>query len=149
VVKVILLDSGLLGLLAKPNQTRQAVACRQWAADLKAAGHRLIVPEIIDYELRRELFRIRATVSLALLDALPRQFEYAALDTSTMHRAAELWAQARQGGQPTASNKYIDADMILIALGERLSAPNTVIATTNLRHFRHFFPADLWTNISP
>jgi hypothetical protein len=66
-----------------------------------------------------------------------------------MHRAADLWAQARQGGQPTASSKNNHVDVIPIAQAERLSAPDTVIATTNLRHFRHFFPADLWTNISP
>jgi hypothetical protein len=145
---VVLLDSGPLGLLTNPNLTRQVVACRQWAARLKAAGHRIIVPEIIDYELRRELLRTGATVSVAPLDALPGQFEYAALDTATMRRAADLWAQARQSGEPTAGDKNIDIDMILIAQAEAPAAPNTVIATTNLRHFRQFFPADLWTNIT-
>lgn len=66
-----------------------------------------------------------------------------------MRRAAELWASARQVGQPTAGNNTIDADIILIAQAESLLDPNTVIATVNLRHLTRFFPADLWTNIVP
>ena len=39
--------------------------------------------------------------------------------------------------------------MILIAQAETLGAPNTVIATTNLRHLSRFFPAELWPNVTP
>jgi hypothetical protein len=40
--------------------------------------------------------------------------------------------------------------MILVAQAESLADPNTVVATTNLRHLRLFFPAvELWTNITP
>lgn len=148
-VKVVVLDSGPLGLLTNPNTTRRAVACRQWAADLANAGHRVVIPEIIDYELRRELLRSGATVSVALLDALPQQFEYLALDTSALRRAAQLWAQARQAGQPTAHDKNIDVDMILIAQAESLADPNAIIATANLRHLQRFSAADLWPNITP
>jgi len=151
VVKVVLLDSAPLGLLTDPKSTRAAVACRAWAHGLKAAGHRVVVPEIIDYELRRELIRAGKVVGVAALNAVAVQFEYLSLDTRTMLRAADLWAQARQTGRPTAGNKNIDIDidMILVAQAETLQLPDTVIATDNLRHLRHFFSAELWTNILP
>lgn len=148
-VKVVFLDSGPLGLLSNPNPTRQAILCRQWATDLRAAGHRLIVPEITDYEVRRELLRLGNPVSIALLDALAQQFEYLTLDTRAMRRAAELWAAARQTGQPTAGDNTIDVDMILIAQTETVGQPNSIIATANVGHLSRFFPADLWISITP
>lgn len=148
-VKVVFLDSGPLGLLANQKNTPQPVACRQWAADLEAAGHRLIVPEITDYEVRRELIRLGATASLALLDRLGVRMQYLALDTLTMRRAADLWAQARQVGRPTAGDNTIDGDMILIAQAQTLALPNTVIATANLGHFQAYTAAELWWNITP
>jgi hypothetical protein len=66
-----------------------------------------------------------------------------------MRRAAELWALARQTGQPTAGDNTIDGDMILVALAESLRGPSTIIATTNVGHLSRFFPAELWTNIVP
>lgn len=146
---VVLIDSGPLGFLTNPNQTRKANACRKWAADLKAAGHRVIIPEITDYEIRRELTLVGSVLSLGLLDALHNQFEYLPLDTRTMQLAATLWAGARQTGQPTAGDKTIDIDMILIAQARRLGVPDAVIATENLRHLQHFTTAELWSNITP
>jgi len=64
-----------------------------------------------------------------------------------MRRAAELWAAARQKGQPTAGDKTIDVDMILIAQAERVSDGTTVIAGTNTSHLARFFPADDWDRI--
>lgn len=148
-VKVVVLDSGPIGHLTNPNATRQATACRQWAADLKAAGHTVIIPEICDYEQRREHTRRNAVLSLGLLDALPQVYRHLPLDTPTMRRAAELWAQARQQGRPTAGDNTIDCDMILIAQAQILALPNTVIATDNLGHFRAYTAAELWWAITP
>jgi hypothetical protein len=152
-VKVIVLDSPPLWLLTQTRPDPSAAACRQWIRDLLSAGHRVIVPEIVDYEVRRELLRRGATTRLSELDLLTNppsnQCEYLALTTTIMKRAAELWARARQVGQPTAGNNTIDADMILIAQAESLADPNTIIATTNVGHLSSFFPADLWTNITP
>lgn len=146
---VVLIDSGPLGFLTNPNQTRKASACRKWAADLKAAGHRIIIPEITDYEIRRELSLIGSVLSLGLLDALHAQFEFLPLDSPTLRLAAALWADARRTGQPTAGDKNIDIDMILVAQARSLGVPDAVIATENLRHLRHFAAVDLWTNITP
>jgi predicted nucleic acid-binding protein len=148
--RAVLLDSGPLGLLTSPpGKKGDAAACAQWLASLLVVGVRVIVPEIADYELRRELLRARKVKSVARLDALAAATEYLPLTTAAMRRAAELWAQARQLGQPTASDKTIDADMILAAQALTLGTPNLVIATTNVGHLARFVPAERWQNILP
>lgn len=114
-----------------------------------AAGARVIVPEIADYEVRRELLRANKPTSVARLDALAAATEYLPLNTQAMRRAAELWAIARQTGQPTAGDNTVDADVILIAQVETLGVANAVIATTNVGHLSRFFPTELWTAITP
>jgi hypothetical protein len=83
----VLLDAGPLGLLTKPNNNKQAIACRAWLASLRAAGRRVLVPEISDYEVRRELIRIQSS-ALANLDALGTALDYLALTTDVMRLAA-------------------------------------------------------------
>jgi hypothetical protein len=114
-----------------------------------AAGHHIIIAEIADYEVRRELLRAGLAKSVAELDSLRQWLRYQEITTGIMKRAAELWAFARQIGQPTAGDHTIDADMILVALAQSLNDPNAIIATTNIGHLSRFFPADLWTNITP
>lgn len=146
---VVFLDSGPLGLLSNPNTSPQPVACRAWVARLRAAGRRVIVPEITDYEVRRELLRVSKALSVTLLDLLAQQLEYLPLTTVAMRRAAELWAQARQQGQQTAGDNTIDADMILAAQALTVGDPDVIVATTNVGHLSRFVPAELWHNISP
>jgi hypothetical protein len=64
-----------------------------------------------------------------------------------MNQAAKLWAQARQTGQPTAGDKTIDGDMILVAQAMILENPDVVIATTNIGHLSRFIKAEMWQNI--
>jgi hypothetical protein len=64
-----------------------------------------------------------------------------------MRQAAVFWAEARQKGQPTASDKTIDADMILVAQVVVMDVQNKVVATTNVGHLSRFVAADLWQNI--
>ncbi len=63
-MRLVILDTGTLGLLTNPRARPDALACRQWAQSLLAAGTRVIVPGIADYELRRELIRARKTLGL-------------------------------------------------------------------------------------
>lgn len=65
-----------------------------------------------------------------------------------MRQSAQLWAQARQQGQPTAGDKTIDGDMILVAQAMTLAVPDIVIATTNVGHLSRFIAAELWQNIA-
>jgi predicted nucleic acid-binding protein len=147
--RVVLLDAGPLGLLTAPPRKADAQACSQWLAGLIAAGFRVIVPEIADYEVRRELLRAGKPASVRRLDHLAQATEYLPLTTAAMRQAAELWAVARQQGQPTAGDNTIDADMILAAQGLTLGGSSIVIATTNVGHLSRFVPAEVWSAITP
>jgi predicted nucleic acid-binding protein len=146
---VVVLDSGPLGLVTNPNHSAASMACSQWLESLIIAGSRVIVPEIGDYEVRRELLRAGKTAGVSELDQLAQLIEYLPITTSVMRKAAELWAQARQQGQPTAGDKTIDGDMILAAQALTLNEPTVVIATTNVGHLARFAPCDLWQNVKP
>jgi predicted nucleic acid-binding protein len=107
----------------------------------------LIVPEITDYEVRRELLRAGKSKGVAQLDALIGLLEYLPLTTPAMRQAAIFWAQARQQGRPTAGDQTIDGDMILAGQAMTLGVTDVVIATTNVGHLARFAPAELWPNI--
>lgn len=144
---VILLDSTPLGLVTRPNPSPSSIACRQWIHSQAAQGSRIIIPEIVDYELRRELLRANKQRGLSHLNMLIQQLEYLPLTTATMRQAALFWAQARQQGQPTAGDNTIDADVILAAQAATIGGPNVVVATTNVKHLSRFVTAELWENI--
>lgn len=147
--RVILLDSGPLGLVTNPKLSAESIACAQWLQTQVTSGNRtIIIPEIADYEVRRELLRANKTKGLVRLDALISLVEYLPLTTAAMRQAAKFWAQARQQGQPTAGDKTIDGDMILAAQAMTLEASNIIIATTNVGHLSRFAAADLWQNIA-
>ena len=144
----VLLDSTPLGTLCHPSSPPHALACRQWVDDLLAVRRRVIVPEIADYEVRRELIRANSLVALGNLNHLASQLEYLPLTTGVMRRAADLWAQARSTGQQTASNQALDADVILAAQALSLNVP-VIVATSNPAHLARFLPAELWSNLTP
>jgi predicted nucleic acid-binding protein len=144
----IVLDSGPVGILANPKVGSTVLACRTWTDALTAAGRRIILPEIGDYEVRRELIRLNAHRSLMALDGLVIRFEYLPLTSAVMRHAAELWAQARQGGYPTAPDPALDGDVILAAQALSLGVP-VIVATDNVAHLSRFVPADVWQNIAP
>ncbi len=147
VSRVVLLDSGPLGLATNPKPSPNNLACSEWLQSLIEARIRVVVPEIADYEVRRELLRASKFNGLALLDTLAESLEYLPLTTSTMRRAARLWADARQSGQPTAGDNTIDADVILAAQAMSLEVDDYVIATTNVGHLSRFAPAQLWSEL--
>ena len=104
----------------------------------------LYVPEIADYEVRRELIRAGKRKSIRKLDALIGQTAYLPLDTATIRRAAELWAQARNLGTPTAPPEALDADVILAAQAEKVGG---IVATDNVGHLARFVTAKHWRDI--
>lgn len=111
----------------------------------------MVLPEIIDYEIRRELLRAGKIKGVANLDRLKQNIEYLPLDTPTMLLAADLWAQARQSGQSNAAPQKLDVDVILSAQALSLGLPTTdlVVATTNIGHLARFVPAELQGKIAP
>ena len=148
---IVLLDAGPLGLVTNPRATPENQQCKQWLTGLLASGVQVLVPEIADYEVRRELLRAGRRQGVARLDQLKVTAGYVPLTTATMLQAAEFWAQARRQGQPTADNTALDGDVILAAqavtLGE--SGDTVIVATTNVDHLVRFTRAQRWQEISP
>src|SRR4051794_15889964 len=100
--RLVFLDSEPLGLASQARGKPKADACRAWLRALDATGVRILVPEIIDYEIRRELVRVGATAGLRRLDGLLTRYTLLSLDRPALLRAAELWALVRRAGLPTA-----------------------------------------------
>jgi predicted nucleic acid-binding protein len=148
---VVVLDTSPLGQATNPKETPENVACAQWVQSLLDDGVRVIVPEIADYEVRRELIRCNKTKGLERLERFvaSRGEDYLPLTTAVMRQAAALWAQARQEGKQTAADAALDGDMILVAQAQSLNVPESeiIIATANVSDIIRFFPAAQWRDI--
>ena len=146
---IVLLDAGPLGMVTNPKSYPENEACKNWLAKLASSGVEIMIPEIADYEVRRELLRAGKDRGLARLDALKAMLGYAPITTPVMLKAAEFWATARRMGQQSADDASLDADMILAAQAAALNrgGDDTVIATTNVRHLALFASARVWRDI--
>ncbi len=147
--RVVVLDTGVLGIATNPSGNPKSARCVQWLLELGQSGHAVVVPEIADYELRRELVLQRKLRSLARLDALHMQATYVSITTKVMLLAADFWAQARRQGRKTADDKALDGDVILAAQASLLThlGDEIVVATTNVKHLSLFVDARLWQDI--
>ena len=145
--KIVVLGSGLLDLLARRKEVLPAQGCRQWQKALLASGVRVVLPEITDFEVRRELLRINSLESILRLDRLSEKIEYLPIATAAMRLAAVLWAQGRKSGQPTADPKELDGDVILAAQTILFGEAGTVTATTNVRHLTRYAAALHWKDV--
>lgn len=107
----------------------------------------ILIPEIADYEVRRELIRAGKQRSVRQLDQLKAALEYIPLTIEMMLKAAELWAEVRQQGQPTADPSALDGDVILAAQAMIIAQQRQqeiMIATTNVGHLSRFTIAQHW-----
>lgn len=147
----IILDSYPLSLASAPVRNPDASALTDWIEDCLAAGHEIYIPEVIDYELRRELLRAGKTSSVRKLDTLKAILRFLPINSQAMLLAADLWSQSRQSGLPTGDPKKLDVDVILAAQALTLGVPadDLIVATSNVSHLARFVPADLWSNITP
>jgi predicted nucleic acid-binding protein len=148
VSSVIVLDTTPLGILCHPKNPPHVQKCRQWLVDLQRAGRRVILPEIADYELRRDFLRRNALVAIKNLDNHGALLEYLPLTTAIMRHAAELWAHVRNLGKPTAPDHALDGDAMLAAQALSLGV-SVIVAKGNPGHLFRFVAADDWTNIKP
>lgn len=144
---LVLLDSGPLGLLSNASHRSGVDDAIGWATRLIGLGHQLVVPEIADYEVRRELLRAGKREGLARLDRLIGGLEYEPISTTAMHRAAEFWADARRRGRPTAADHALDGDVVLAGQAAALAPSQVVVATTNARHLARYVDARRWRDI--
>ncbi len=67
---IVLPDAGPLGMITNPRSSPENEACKNWLASLAQNGVQVVIPEIADYEVRRELLRAGKDSGLARLDAL-------------------------------------------------------------------------------
>jgi predicted nucleic acid-binding protein len=144
---IIVLDTGPLGKIAHERQNPES---NEWFLGHAVSGTEFALPEVCDYELRRELVRRGARKSLRHLDRLGSELKYLPVTTAVMRRAAELWAKMRNQGTPTADPKQLDVDVILCAtvqLESERTQREHVVATTNVRHLARMVPAKLWSEI--
>lgn len=145
VAELLLLDSGPVGLLIHPRRTGEIL---DWAMRMQSED-RLVIPEIADYEVRRELLRLKATASVSRLDRLESAVRYAPITTPVMVLASALWASARRSGLPTAGQESLDGDVILAAtaLDLRSRGREVVVVTTNTRHLERFVETVGWEDL--
>jgi predicted nucleic acid-binding protein len=94
---LVFLDTGPLGMVTNPRATPQTERCTHWMEGLLTRGVRVLIPEIADYELRRELLRAEKIEGLRRLDAMVEALEY--LPTNDGHDAP---GRCLLGGDPEA-----------------------------------------------
>ncbi|AFZ08887.1 hypothetical protein Osc7112_4593 [Oscillatoria nigro-viridis PCC 7112] len=145
--RIVLLDSGPLGIVTNPKATSPLYQeGKLWLQSLPQKGYIVMLPEIADYEVRRESIRAGKLAGIQRLDELKSQLPYRPLTTEVMLLAAQLWAQARMRGRPTAEANALDGDVILAAQAilEASKGNQVVIATTNVGHLSQFVDAREW-----
>jgi len=142
---IYLLDTGPLGLLAH-GQPAYRIPIQTWVVQEMSAGAAIYISEVADYEVRRELTRLVRSGKLPSsrlhrLDQLVNLCGYLPVTTAMWRRAADLWADARQQGLPTAGAAALDADVLIAAQAAEFHA--TVI-TNNPMHLARWVPVRTW-----
>ncbi len=144
--RFVFLDSGPLGMATNPRNSPMYLECQLWLYSLPQGGYTAVLPEIADYEVRRELLRASKVAGIIRLDQLKSAIRYIPITTETMLKAAELWAMARRSGRPTADPHALDGDIILAAQAILLAneGNEVIVATTNVGHLSQFVDAREW-----
>ena len=137
--RTILLDAGVVGLLVSPPNLPAVRRALSWLDSLLGKVD-IMIPDITDFETRRELIRLGATTKLTRLDDLHTSLLRIEVTQAAWLKAAEFWASVRRAGVPTASPDALDADAILAGVAVTLGLPGdeVLIATTNVRHLSRF-----------
>ncbi len=142
VISSIILDSGPLGSVVYPRPNPKIYT---WFQQIIALDVKVILPEIADYELRRELLHQDFTKAIERLNRLKENLIYLPLNTQAMLKAAELWAHARKRGQATVDMSALDIDVILAAQALQVQA---IVVTENVKHISRYAPAKRWEEIA-
>jgi predicted nucleic acid-binding protein len=146
----ILLDAGPLGLVTNPKATGEPFRAAQWIYTQQQQARKFLIPEITDYEVRRELVRAGKSRGIARLNQFKLDLGHLPLTTTAMLLAAELWAESRRRGRPNATDQALDAAVILAAQALLLqnAGHQVIVATTNVKHLELFVDARLWSDIA-
>ena len=104
----IVLDANLLGLITNPRSTPESVACAEWITACLLSLDRIFVSDITEYEVRRELIRAGKVQGIQSLDVFLATVRPLAVTREVLHKAAQLWAQARKGGFAGTDDKELE-----------------------------------------
>ncbi|MGL5943607.1 MAG: type II toxin-antitoxin system VapC family toxin [Waterburya sp.] len=148
---IVLLDSGILHTLVSTSKVKEVIDCQDWFYYLLSRSSLVVTSAICNYEVKRELIRRKKIQEINNLNQLKALIDFLPVNESTLELAAELWAEARNKGLPTADELSLDADIIICAQYQLLAAKHpgryVVIATTNVKHLSRFTEAQEWRNI--
>ena len=147
---LLVLDSSVVGAITNPKQTSPIIRdCQIWFRRSLERQSIFVLPEIADYEIRRELLRGKKINGLKKLDELKSAIYYYPIDSEIMLTAAQLWAESRQRGMPTADARELDGDVILAAQAIQLQSKGyeVTIVTTNVGHLAQFVTASHWQDL--
>ncbi len=135
--RIILFDSFPTGLACHGKGNSEAADFRAWMYGEWVNGSLLIIPAIVDYEVRRSLIRNEAWDGIVRLDALyaSKRIRSLSISDAALKTAARLWADARRRGEQTAHDHALDADVILSAQAIEFcsEADDWQIITENVR----------------
>ena len=148
---IVFLDSGVLHTLISNSKVKEVIDCQNWFYYLLSRSALIVTSAICNYEVKRELVRRNNVGEINNLNQLKKLIDYLPVDEPTLDLAAELWAEARNQGIPTADNLSLDADVIICAqyqlLTRKYPGRYVVIATTNVKHLSRFAEVQEWQNI--
>ncbi len=140
--RILVFDSDPAGLACHGQGNSEANEFRAWMGGEWGAGSILVIPAIVDYEVRRSLILAEAWNGLVRLDALyaSRRVRYLSISDAAMRTAAKLWADARRRGEQTAHDRALDADVIFSAQAIEFcsDADDWLIITENVGHISRY-----------
>ncbi|MEM7716011.1 MAG: type II toxin-antitoxin system VapC family toxin [Cyanobacteria bacterium P01_A01_bin.68] len=148
---IVFLDSGVLHTLISNSKVKEVIDCQDWFYYLLSRSALVVTSAICNYEVKRELIRRENNREINNLAQIRTFIDFLPVDEPTLELAAELWAEARNKGLPTADNLSLDADVIICAqyqiLANNYPGRYAVIATTNVNHLSRFTEAKQWQDI--
>lgn len=150
----LLIDTNILGKLCHPNATKNKPTASAIQIAMQSDKYLFIIPEIVDYELRRKFLHLIHSKNtdendfgkrcLNHLDVYCKSLTYLPIDTIAMKLAADFWGKSRANGTSTSDEKSLDADVILA--GQAAGVQGDVL-TENIKHLSLFVNTKTWQQL--
>ena len=153
---IILIDSGILGILSNPNESEVNTKCEEWLYNKITKGCTVVTSQICKYEVKRSLILCQKKNSLQAeglekLADLEKLIDFIPMTEEDIDIACQLWADSIIVGIQVAPQQDINFDLIICSQWQRLKTESPgreiTIATHNIRHLKRFAHAELWENL--
>ncbi len=150
----LLIDTNILGKLCHPNANKNKPIATAVRKAMQSDKYLFVIPEIVDYELRRKYLHLTyskyahevdfGTRCLTLLDSYCSSLVYLEINTAAMKKAAHFWGNSRANGKSTSDEKSLDADVILAA---QATLAQGQVLTENVKHLSLFVATKTWQQL--